>query len=239
MAELRLGAQLMINFFKRLSLLWKRFSPLEERLLLDFRKVLPTEAQAIFDAQISAVNGVTRYLGWNELIFYPKTPGDWGNVPKFTGTGSLQLAEGVFKVAGKKYRARLECYNGYLAFLKVWPGSKTIAFEPWDGQAQVALLNNPLVEHKKEAPALSPDWIAVLKRQKAMPATNWTLHDGSSAFPVALEEGEFLVLGEREGDEFILQRVDPPGKDLYFQNGHDAKPKLAKALEKLIWEVPN
>ena len=32
---------------RRLSLLWKRFTPLEERLFVQIRNVLPTEAQPI------------------------------------------------------------------------------------------------------------------------------------------------------------------------------------------------
>jgi hypothetical protein len=35
--------------------MWLRFSPLEERLIVAVRKVLPPQAQAVFDAQIGGI----------------------------------------------------------------------------------------------------------------------------------------------------------------------------------------
>jgi len=50
MASDRLCGEIM-TFSRRLTLWWRRFSPLEERLLAAVREVLPSQAQGIFDAQ--------------------------------------------------------------------------------------------------------------------------------------------------------------------------------------------
>ncbi len=45
---------------QRLSLLWRRFSPLEEQLIVVVREVLPPQAQTIFDAQVGGITLVQR-----------------------------------------------------------------------------------------------------------------------------------------------------------------------------------
>src|SRR3989338_8326266 len=52
---------------QRLSLIWRRFSPLEERLLATVRGVLPPDARPILDAQVSAITHVQRCLAGRRL----------------------------------------------------------------------------------------------------------------------------------------------------------------------------
>jgi hypothetical protein len=49
-----------MTFTQRLSLLWRRFSPLEERLFATVRNVLPLQATPTFDAQVAEITHVQR-----------------------------------------------------------------------------------------------------------------------------------------------------------------------------------
>src|SRR5436189_1062756 len=98
-----------MTIFRRLSLLRRRFSPLEERLIAAVREGLPPEAVPIFDAQVAGITLVQRPPGWNESNFYRRRRGkvDWGDIPAFPHTGELPLAEVRFGTAGKRYKATL------------------------------------------------------------------------------------------------------------------------------------
>jgi len=59
-----------MNPMQWLALLWRNFSPLEERLFAAVRPVLPAVAQSILDAQIAAVTRTQRHPRWTEICYY-------------------------------------------------------------------------------------------------------------------------------------------------------------------------
>jgi hypothetical protein len=80
-----------VALFRRLSLFWKRFSPLEERLLTEVRNVIKVEARRLFDAQVAAINHVQRLPpSWGEIDFYCRP--NWTRVALFPCTDEFQLA---------------------------------------------------------------------------------------------------------------------------------------------------
>jgi len=102
---------------QRLSLLWKRFTPLEEQLFAQIRTVLPHSMQRIFDAQVAAINHVQRLPpAWNEIDYYCRRGGRnyWNTVRTFPCTDEFHLAEVVFHVEGKRYRATLTSIGGHI-----------------------------------------------------------------------------------------------------------------------------
>ncbi len=90
-----------MKIVQRLSLLWRRFSPLEERLIAAVCGALPEPAQPIFEAQIAGITLVQRLPGWTEIDFYRRRSGrtDWSDIPAFPRTGEFPLAEVRFSVA--------------------------------------------------------------------------------------------------------------------------------------------
>ena len=96
---------------RRLRLLWRRFSPLEERLFAAVRSVLPRPAVATFAAQVGAITHVQRLPGWTEIDYYARRAGrvDWSRVPLFPRGGEFPLARVWFVVRGRRYRATLSC----------------------------------------------------------------------------------------------------------------------------------
>jgi hypothetical protein len=217
---------------QRLSLLWRRFSPLEERLIAAVREVLPPQAQPIFDAQMAGVTLVQRLPPhWMEISFYRRRHGkvDWSGIPTFPRTGEFRLAEVQISVRGRRYKATLTCIGGRVFDFTVRPSPKAIAFADWDASPSARLLSDPMrMESANEPQPIPESWREFLARRQGSSLGDWTIHDPQTAFRTDLTEGEFLVLAEREGDHFVLHRIDPPASTLFYLDSHDGRPESLK-----------
>jgi hypothetical protein len=206
-------------------MLWRRFTPLEEQLLGAVRSALPASARATFDAQVAGVTLVQRGApSWTEIIFYRRRSGrvDWSDVASFARAGEFALAEVVFRVGGRRFRSRLTCLAGHIADFATQPGPKEVAFAAWDPGAEPRLIWDPSGPGgEAEAVPVPVEWTAVAERYPSAGSRGWRLHGAASAYAVALEEGEFLVLAERDGNEFLMFRTSPPG-GYWALDGHDA-----------------
>src|SRR5262245_28440167 len=132
-----------LSMIRRLSLFWKRFSPLEERLLAEVRRVIPVEGQPLFDAQVVSINHVQRLPpSWGEIDFYCRP--DWTGASLFPCTDEFHLAEVRFRIAGRSYKAVLSSINGHIFDFVITPGPRNVAFEPWEGEPTAVLLSDPL-----------------------------------------------------------------------------------------------
>lgn len=104
---------------------------------------------------------------------------------------------------------------------------QSIAFAEWDAEPTAELLVDPLTTGDIASPERAPDawddFLRAARRQAA--AAGWTFHDANTARGITLHEGEFLVLAERDGDEFVLQRTDPPSEELFQLTSHDGAPR--------------
>jgi len=216
---------------QRFSLMWRRFSPLEERLIAAVRAVLPPQAQTIFDAQISGITLVQRLPPhWAEISFYRRHHGkvDWSDVPAFPRTGEFRLAEVQFSVGGRRHKATLTSISGHIFDFTVIPSPKAIAFAVWDAAPSARILSDPLIrDSARERQPIPSLWQDFLARHRAF-AGDWTLHDSETAYSTAFADGEFLVLAEREGDQFVLHRIEPPASTLFYLDSHDGTPEPIK-----------
>jgi hypothetical protein len=230
-----------MTIWQSISLLWTRFTPLESRLLSEIRSVLPEAARPLYEAQIAAVTRSQRVLKWNEVCYYrmKRRRVCWAGVPLFPCTDEMELAEVRFSVGGERFRATLFSISGHIFAFHMQPGGRDIAFTPWDDSPEVRLLDDPMREPtgQKKAADLLPAWSSFLNSHDRGRLGKWTLHDATTAYSVSLQHGEFLILAEREGDRFFLQRLDPPSDLLYFLDGHDGTPEaFFGTLDSLIGE---
>jgi len=216
--------------FDRVTLLWPRYSPLEERLLTAVRDVLPPGARRVFDAQASAVTLVQRSPAtWTEICLYRmrRRKADWRAVPLFPRIDEFRLAEVRFASAGRPFRTTLTCIDGHIFDFATTPGPKSVGFAPWDGEPATRLLTDPLsAAPSTPAGARIPDgWQQLADSYRAAPTpSGWVVHDAASAYLVMLDQGEFLVLAERAGDEFVLQRLEADSDGLFHLPAHDGVP---------------
>jgi hypothetical protein len=204
----------------------RRYSPLESRLLSAIREVLPVAARPIFDAQVNAVTRMQRDPDWNQIAYYRLRSGkvDWTGVPMFPRPGEFPLAEVQFEVGGRRFTARLTVLGGHVFDFGIRPSPRAIAFDDWDSSGRARLLSDPMDETASEPSIELPEsWQVFLAGRDR--ATDWILHDTSTAYTVTLDDGEYLVLAECEGDFFLLYRVEPPTGDYHALFGHDNKPE--------------
>jgi hypothetical protein len=220
-----------MNIIQRVTLLWRRFSPLEERLIAAAREVLPPRAQLLFDAQVAGITLVQRPLAWNEISFYRRRQGkvDWSDIPAFPHTAESPLAEVRFSAAGKRYKATLTSIGGHIFDFAITPSPKAIAFVNWDGAPSARLLTDPLVAQPSHALQPIPAaWREFLARHPGQQAGGWTFHAAGTAYRTTLREGEFVILAERAGDEFVMHPIEPADSDLFYLASHDGTPKAIK-----------
>jgi hypothetical protein len=216
-----------MNIMQGLSLLWGRFSPLEERLIAAVREVLPPQAQPIFDAQVAGITLVQRLPQWTEIDFYRRRKGkvDWSDIPAFPRTGEFPLAEVRFAVAKRRYKATLSSIGGQIFGFGITPSPKAVAFVAWDAPHSTRLLADPLVVDSSRMPEPIPvAWREFLAHRQGARPGEWTFHDADTARRVALEDGEFLILAERPGDEYVMHRIEPPASVFYLAS-HDSTPE--------------
>jgi hypothetical protein len=234
---------------RELGLLWRRFSPLEERLLSEVRRVLPTAAVSAFDAQVAAINHVQRLPpSWSEIDFYCMTGGkkgwligagkaSWVGVPMFPCTDEFRLAEVSFRIAGKSYKATLSSIQGHIFDFATAPGPRAVAFDPWDETPIARLLGDPLraPTGHKEPEAIPVEWQEFLTRHPGPPPDGWAFHDERTARRVALGDGVYLILAERDGAAFILHRVEPAANVMFYLPHYDGDPEpLEGDLEMVV-----
>ncbi|HLH53121.1 MAG TPA: hypothetical protein VKY92_05845 [Verrucomicrobiae bacterium] len=220
-----------MNIVQRLSLLYRRFSPLEERLLAAVCEVLPQKARSIFEAQVAGITLVQRLPQWTEIDLYRKQHGkvDWSDVPAFPRTGEFKLAEVKFSVGGRGYKATLTSISGHIFDITVTPSPKAIAFADWDAAPAVGLLSDPLTVTSASEPSPIPElWRQFLTRHQAPARSNWTFYNSETAVRTAIADAEFLVLAEREGDQFVLHRIEPAASYLFYLDSHDGAPQPIK-----------
>ena len=216
-----------MTFAQRLSLLWRRFSPLEEQLVAAVRDVLPPAVLPIYDAQVSAVNHVQRLPGWSEIDLYRRRLGrvDWSGVPMFPRAGEFPLADVAFSANDRRYKATLTCIAGHIFDFAIVPAPRSAAFAAWDAPPAARLLSDPSASGATgPGEPIAERWLQFLARASAHDTTGWTLHDRNSAYRVAVDDAQFLVLAERAGGQFVLQRIEP-GDPLFYLESHDATPQ--------------
>lgn len=212
--------------------MWRQFSPLEEQLIAAVRDVLPLQAQEVFDAQVAGITHVQRLPPhWLSISFYPRRHGKlyWSDLPTFPRTGDFQLAEVRFSIQGRRYKATLASIGGHIFEFTIIPSPKAVAFANWDATPSTRLLNDPLTADSASEPQPIPDsWRDFLARCQASDAGDWKLHNSETAYRTAFVDGEFLILAEREGDQFLLHRIDPPASTLFYLDSHDGTPEPIK-----------
>ena len=164
---------------KNITLIWRRFSPMESALFACVRPVLPITAVAIYDAQIAAIHHVQR-ASWTELCLYPRKHQSRG--VSFTRTDEFALAEAQFSVHGTSYTAKLYCLRGYIFDIVVYPNPRNIAFSTWDSPAAVELLNDPmLTPSAPDRQPISEEWRDFLHNHAGEVHASWSLYDENSA----------------------------------------------------------
>lgn len=144
----------------------------------------------------------------------------------FPRRSEFRLAEVRFSVANRRYKATLTCISGHICDFAITPSPKSVAFADWDGVPTAKILGDPL-NSDAECPSESipPAWSEFTSQMRTF-ENGWQIYDSVTAYRITLEDGEFVILAERDGNDFILHRIEPHADKLFFLDSHDGSPAM-------------
>jgi hypothetical protein len=228
------------NILNSISLLWKTFTPVEERILKEFSAALPLHIRETYDRQVASINYVQRILDWTEICFYRRGKNRWEGVPQFANDSieDIKIAKITYLIGGKKFSSTLGGVCGHIFDLVTRPSIKQYAFQQIDKVISIKLLEDPTV-----IPTAAP--AAKLKLPKAYKEfmgtaggegiNGWLVLPPEEIYSISLAEGDFLLLAEREGVEYLLSLETAPSKGIYYCATSDGAPVVQKgSLEQIM-----
>ena len=220
------------TIFRRLTLLWRTFTPVEKAILEAVADSIPSEARPKIRRQIQSINRVQRILDWTEINLYCARRGKvaWPDEAMFDNQGEFELAKLPFSAAGREFESTLWCVGGHVFSLVIRPSIKPFCFEIPAG------LTVELVSDPTSAGPRSPDLTAYLPESYLSfphgvstdePINGWLVRRPSETHQVHFAAGDFIVLAERDRSEWLLAKKDTATSGI-FRCLSDKEPELVK-----------
>lgn len=215
----------MIN---RIRLFFRKFTPVEERVLSEIRAVLPAAARQKYDRQISQINSVQRILDWTEINFYSikRFRVVWESESLFSEKGEFKLAEVKFVLDAVEYNATIIAVSGRIFSLVIRPSIKKSCFRPVAEIQGCRLLRDPerICIDETTAPNHPVSYLEWFKRPSGHHVAGWTVNAPEDVHSVCLPSGDFLVLAIGEDGAFLLSRDTPADNEIYRVESADSDP---------------
>lgn len=137
---------------RKVSLLWRRFTPLEEFLLGVLQQQLAEEPRRINQRRIDLINRVIRPLRWTEIMFYQMRNGKAvvGEEPMFLCRSHQEiiLAEIRFspELTTELWTSKIYAVRGHMFSIVTRPSPKPISFSGSFTLKGVQLVDDPMQE---------------------------------------------------------------------------------------------
>lgn len=201
------------TIFRRLTLLWRTFTPVEEAILEAVADSIPPEAEPKIRRQIQSINRVQRILDWTEINLYSARRGKvtWPDESLFDNQGEFELAKLRFSAAGREFESSLWCVGGHVFSLIIRPSIKPFCFEIPDCLT-VELVGDPTSSGPRsvELTAYLPESYLSFANEVSTdePINGWLVRRPSETHQVHFAAGDFIVLAERDRSEWLLAKKD-------------------------------
>jgi hypothetical protein len=215
---------------RRLSLIWRTFTPVEEAVLAAVASALPEPSAEQLRAQIAHINRAQRILDWTDICFYAMRRGrvHWPEAVLFPNRGEFELAVAVYHVGGQRFRTQLRAVAGHVFGFVTRPSIKAACFGPVE-DLSVARVGNPA--HQAAGPPelqrfFPSSYLIYWQAARDAPAANgWSVLAPSEAYLVHLTTEDFVVLAERQGEEWLLVPARPDAGAIHHcALGQDPRP---------------
>lgn len=205
---------------QRLSLIWKTFTPLEEKILSEIEKLLSSEAKNKFQKQWKGINYVQRLLDWTEINFYVRKAGkvQWDANILFANTKDLNLAVVEYRIKNKLFRSTLHAVNGHIFSLVSRPGIKDYAWGTIEMITKTKLLNDPekIATGTRQFNHLPSAYLEWLEKQGAVQMNGWQIFNKNEIYLVSLKSGDYVLLADRQGNEYLLAKAEGTDNNIYY-----------------------
>lgn len=213
---------------KRLSLLLKTFTPVEERLLGEISNALPEHIRQVYRKQIQSINKVQRYLDWTEINFYHLRKGkpDWGSVQQFRRTDEFTLASLGYRIKGIDFKTTLKGVSGHIFSLVTRPSIKQYSFEKIETIHYVRIHDDPTFFSSKEIPTrdkLPPEYLEYIAKEGIYSIGGWNILEIKEVYQISLSTDDFLIFAERQGEEYLMTRDNLWDQGIYYTSVGEGK----------------
>ena len=216
-----------MDLIQRISLIWKRLTPLEEFLLKEFLNQTYPEAKRVTELQINSITKTSRYLKWNEILFYRKKI---DGIERYPNLQEIVLVKIIFRPKGnkKKWIARIYSVQGYLFSIHINPSPKKISFMKDYELIALTLVDNPM----------NPmDYSYLEKLYKRLPVelvqlegqvvNNWIIFRKEEVYGISFDTGELFCVAERN-DEYLCISIENERNKFYYLESHESEPKAVE-----------
>jgi hypothetical protein len=213
---------------KRLSLLLRTFTPVEERLLEEIYKALPEHIRGVYLEQTQSINKVQRYLDWTEINFYHfrKGKSDWGSVQQFRRTDEFTLASVGYRMRGIDFKTTLQGVSGHIFSLVTRPSIKKYSFEKIETIHYVRIHDDPTFFSSKEIPTrdkLPPAYLEYIAKEGIYSIGGWNILEIKEVYQISLSTDDFLIFAERQGEEYLMTRDNLWDQGIYYTSVGEGK----------------
>jgi hypothetical protein len=194
---------------RRLSLLFRTFTPVEEAVLAAVANALPESSAESFRQQVACINKVQRTLDWTEICFYSTRGGRvrWPEAVLFPNRGDFQLAIVEYRIGSTRYRTMLHAVAGHIFSFVTRPPIKEASFGRVEDLAVVAV-GDPLTpaagdqSHQRFLPSSYLAWWQTARGAHEHNA--WLVLEPDKTYVVHLSADDYVVLAERAGEEWLV-----------------------------------
>jgi hypothetical protein len=232
----------MMNRIRRLSLLWRLFTPLEEFLLDVLQRELPDEAREINQRRIDLINHVSRPLAWTEIMFYQMRKGkvvaEEELLFRCRSRQCIVLAKIRFSPdqSPDVWTSEIHAVCGHMFSVTTRPSPMPISFCRSFTLRSVRLVDDAMMEFpptllERLCKRLPPDF----ERFAGRSVSGWAVFDRSNVYTVHLEDGDYLVFAELDGAaSYLTVMAEGKSKSVYYLP-HDEPPRrVGSTLEEAI-----
>lgn len=203
------------------------FLPLERALLDAVADALGNDVGRRLRQQLNAVGYVQRPLDWTEINLYNSRDGrtPWPESVLFANrSDDLKLGRVRFSVEGKTFTTDLHAVRGHVFSLVTRPSPRRVATKQLI-ITRVEILTDPDDSTTGgRSPALLPrSYLKFVESCGTGSFRGWTVLPASETYRVSLPQGDFWVLAERPGNEYVLAR-DSTGDPRVYRCRTDGEP---------------
>ena len=216
--------------FERCRLIFRRFSPVEERLLNESTKLLPDETAQKLRRQIESINKVQRLLDWTEISFYRIEGGKalLRDGDLFHRKDEVRIAAIRFVVGGKEFLAAVQAVCGSISSLVIRPSIRHACFGHPIEIKSAELVENPdlPVDESATAKPLPKSFLDWLAGNSSRTVDGWDISDESDAYRISLPSSDYFVLAIREGVDYLMAKADTADERIYIHSDGEGDAKL-------------
>lgn len=211
---------------RRLTLLWRTFTPVEEQILGLMGEALPAAHRGRYYAQVKSINRVQRTLDWTEILFYCMMSGRPRRNPDhfFPNRGEFTVGTVDYLIKGVRFTTTLTSVGGHIFSFVTRPSIKAYCFDRIDEVKAVTIIGDPSDRSggiPTDVRHLPDEYRRYIESGAPLEVNGWHLLTPQEVYQVPFPAGDFLILAVRHGEEYLMTPDGAEDAGIYFTSVED------------------